>query len=205
MDEGAIFNLINEAAFHMDNSSCDQLMRYLNLLEYVVIEDKKKDIFKERIKYICLANSFDVAMRRDYRCKQIKRFFKKFAGFDEERAKYTANKLNEARRVFPRLDKIVRNCCSCPNVDIRNLSIHELYLANSLSWVLKRNAENKAPAQVPDDAAIALDAGSVEATKQAIINSTWYQQACRNPKLVSNILSGINTFVVNDSIYKSKQ
>ena len=36
-----------------------------------------------------------------------------------------------------------------------------------------------------NNAAIDVDAVSVEATKQA-----WYQQACRNAKFVSGILSG---------------
>ena len=102
-------------------------------------------------------------------------------------------------------------CHGCPYVDIRNLSIHELYLANSLSWVLARNAENDPLNKVPSNNAVPLtpavvkviDAGSVEATKKAIIESTWYKQACHDPKLVADILSGITTVVVNDSINRS--
>ena len=135
MDERAIFAQINETVINMKNSCCNDLMRDLDGLGHIRLRDKKENNFQERIKFICLTNSFDIAMRREYNCKQVKRFLKEHAGFNEERAKSTANKMNEARRVYPRLDKIVQNCCSCPYVDIRNLSIHELYLANSLSWV----------------------------------------------------------------------
>ena len=56
MDERQIFKIIDEATFNMDNSTCDELVTLLNHLEYVVIEDKKTELFKKRINYICLAN-----------------------------------------------------------------------------------------------------------------------------------------------------
>ena len=119
-----------------------RLSSLLNHLEYVVIEDKKTELFKKRINYICLANSFQAAMERDYKMKQICRFLKKYWYYEEKAAKQMANRLNEARRVYKRLGN-VHNCCSCSHVDIRGLTIHELYLANSLSWVIKRSAEVK--------------------------------------------------------------
>ena len=55
-------------------------------------------------------------MERDYNCKQIKTFLKR-SGFSGDVATKTANKLNEARRVYPRLENVVENYSSCPNVD----------------------------------------------------------------------------------------
>ena len=57
MDERQIYEIIDEASFNMDNSTCDELVDLLNYVEYVVIEDKKAELFKKRINYICLANS----------------------------------------------------------------------------------------------------------------------------------------------------
>ena len=201
MDEREVFEVIDEATFNMDNSTCDELVGLLNYMEYVVIEDKKTELFKKRINYICLANSFQAAMERDYKMKQICRFLKKHWNYEERAAKQMADRLNEARRVYKRLDNIVRNCCSCSHVDIRALTIHELYLANSLSWVIKRSVEVKPKVKVPDNIPQAIDGGSVQQSINEILNSVWFQQAQDNPQLVASILQGISTHVVNNSIY----
>ena len=204
MDQQAIFELIDGALFNMENSTCDELMDLLNYVEHVAIEDKKTELFQKRINFICLANCFEATMERDYNCKQIKTFLKR-NGYSETAASQTANKLNEARRVYPRLENVVANCCSCPYVDIRDLTIHEMYLANSLSWVMKRNAEAKPKNSIPDNAPVEYDAGSVELTKDHILNSDWYKAACHNPTLIATILSGITTRVINDSLYRSER
>ena len=71
MDEREVFEVIDEATFNMDNSTCDELVGLLNYMEYVVPEDKKTELFKKRINYICLANSFQAAMERDYKMKKM--------------------------------------------------------------------------------------------------------------------------------------
>lgn len=205
MDIQDIFEVIDQSTFDMDNSTCDELMHEMDHLEYVIIEDGRTHLFEKRINYICMANSFYSAMERDYNCKQMKTFFKKHWEYDDARAQKTADKLNGARRVHPRLEIIVRNCCSVRQVDIRDLTIHEMYLAYNLSWVLKRNAEVKPKARVPDDVPVDVDAGSVEETKRHILNADWYLAACHTPNLVATILSGISTHVMNDSIYKSQK
>ena len=118
MDYREVFEMIDEASFNMDNSTCDELVGLLNYVEYVVIEDKKTELFKKRINFICLANSFQAAMERDYKMKQICRFLKKHWNYDERSAKQMADRLNEARRVYKRLNNIVNNCCSCSHVDM---------------------------------------------------------------------------------------
>ena len=193
------------ASLDIENSSCEDLLREMDRLEFVVIEDKKTNTFEDKIRFISLAHVFGLVMERDYNCKQIKTFLKKYWNYDDHRAARTADRLNEARRVFSRFPKIIENCASVPHVDIRDLDIHELYLANSFSWVLKRNAESKPKRKVPDDVPVDVDLGSVEQTKRDICNSDWYKAACKRPKLVASILSEITTFVVNDSIYKSQK
>ena len=205
MDAREIFQMIDEATFEMENSTCDELMNLLNFVEYVVIDGKRTELFQKRINYICLANCFASTMKRDYQCKQIKTFLKNHGGFEDSAAQQVANKLNEARRVYPRLETIVSNCCSIPNVDIRDLTIHELYLANSLTWVIKRGAEVKSTAKVPNKIPVPVDADSVRITTDQILNSDWYKQACGNPSLVASILTGITTRVINDSVYKSQR
>ena len=127
MDQQAIFELIDGALFNMENSTCDELMDLLNYVEHVAIEDKKTELFQKRINFICLANCFAATMERDYNCKQIKTFLKR-NGYSETAASQTANKLNEARRVYPRLENVVANCCSCPYVEFR---LVQSYLSQS--------------------------------------------------------------------------
>ena len=189
----------------IDNSSCEELLREMDRLEFVVIEDKKTSTFEDKVRFICLAHVFGEVMERDYSCKQIKTFLKKHWHYDDPRATLTANRLNEARRVYTRLPKIVENCAAVPYVDIRDLDMHELYLAHTLSWVLKRNAESKPKRKILDKVPVEVDIGSVEQTKRDIINSDWYQAARKHPKLVASVLSGITTFVMNDSIYQSQK
>ena len=189
----------------MENSSCEELLQEMDRLEFVVIDDKKTNTFEDKIRFICLAHVFGLVMERDYSCKQIKTFLKKHWDYDDHRATSTADRLNEARRVYTRFPKIIENCAIVPHVDIRDLDMHELYLANTLSWVLKRNAESKPKKKVHDDVPVDVDLGSVEQTKRDICNSDWYKAACKRPKLVASILSGITTFVVNDSIYRSQK
>ena len=88
----------------------------------------------KKLNYICMANNCKTAMERDYRCKHILRFLKKHMEYDDHTAKQTADKLNRARRVYDNFNDIVNNCCRCPNIDIRNLTIKKLYLARNLAW-----------------------------------------------------------------------
>ena len=93
-------------------------------MEYVVPEDKKTELFKKRINYICLANSFQAAMERDYKMKQICRFLKKHWNYEEHAAKQMADRLNKARRVY----KTWQHCAQLLFLltYIRGLTIHEL-------------------------------------------------------------------------------
>ena len=91
------------------------------------------------------------------------------------------------------------------NVVICDLTIHELYLANTFSWVIKRNAEVKPKIRLPKDAPVAVDAGSIELTKQGILHSDWFNTACQNPTLVTSIKSSIATRVINESIYLAQR
>ena len=73
-------------------------MELMNFTEYVIIEEKKTELFRNKLNYLCMANNFKAAMERDYHCKQILRFLKKHWGYDDNSAKHTADKLNQARR-----------------------------------------------------------------------------------------------------------
>ena len=175
-------------------------MEMLDFVEYVAIEDKKTELFQQRVMYICMANNFRRAMERDYGRKQIKRFLV-ICGYDDTVARTTADKLNLARRVYTHFVEIVNNCFKCPSIDIRNLTINELSLAKNLSWVIKRSMEVKPKIGIPKDVPVEVDEGSVLQSVEELTNSTWFQQAKGNPVLVASILSRINERVINQAIF----
>ena len=72
MDAPRVLTMFDESKVLMNTAHCDQLMEMLNFVEYVEIEDKKTELFQQRVMYICMANNFRMAMERDYGRKQIK-------------------------------------------------------------------------------------------------------------------------------------
>ena len=203
MDVVEIQRLIEESQSIVDNRTCKELSVYLNYVDTVIIEEKKTELFQARLNYICMANRFRDLIERDYRCKQICRFLKKHRDYEESRARATADKLNEARRVHNKLDHILNNCAQC-NVDIRNLTIKESYLAKNLSWVMKRKAEVKSKEKVPENSMINIDYGSVQESLDEILNSRWFIQARENPQLIARIMNDLSTRVIDESIFSSR-
>ena len=203
MEAGRILEIFEESRVFVDNRSCNKLMHWLDYVENVLIDDDKTVLFRNRLNYICTANIFKTAMEREYGCKQILRFLKTHWHYDEPKAKRIADKLNSARRVYASFDVIVNNCSRCPNIDIRNFTIKELYLARSLSWVIKRSVDVAPKEKIPADVPIDVDTGSINESIDEILNSNWYRQSQDNPLLVANILQRISDRVINESIYSS--
>ena len=200
MDVPRVMNMFEESKVLMINAHCDQFMDMLDFVEYVAIEDKKTELFQQRLNYICMANNFRMALERDYHRKQVKRHLLK-CGYDDARATSKATKLNLGRRVYKHFDEIVANCNRFPNVDIRNLTLDELILAKNLSWVIKRSVEVKPKKRIPADVPVQVDEGSVLQSVDELTNSTWFRQAQDNPALVASILSRISERVINQAIF----
>ena len=115
--------------------NCDTLSKMLDNKEYVEIEDKKDELFFKRIDYIAMALSFKANMKFGSNMKQVKTYLKKVLLMKEYRAQTNADKINLACRVSKNLNKIVNNCTKS-GVDIRDLSLKELSLTLTLSWVI---------------------------------------------------------------------
>ena len=69
MDVPRVMNMFEESKVLMINAHCDQFMDMLDFVEYVAIEDKKTELFQQRLNYICMANNFRMALERDYHRK----------------------------------------------------------------------------------------------------------------------------------------
>ena len=62
-----------------------------------------------------------------------------------------SNKLNNASWVYDNLEKIRDNLHCCFSVDIRRLSLKQLYLAEDKSWCLLREETSRDRVRKPDD------------------------------------------------------
>ena len=72
-------------------------------------------------------------------CKQPKRFFEKIRGYPSDVAKGLSRRLCTATGVYRHFDKIVENINKCQFIDIRTLSIKDLYECQTLSRALVLN------------------------------------------------------------------
>ena len=101
------------------------------------------DLFKEVLKSVAIAKAFRINAERESGYKQMKRHLV-FLGIESEEATSLARTLNNAVWVYDNLQRITNNLMlECPDIDMRRLSLHQLYLARDLSWCLMYREQKK--------------------------------------------------------------
>ena len=78
------------------------------------------EVFDKTMRRVIPGKAYRVAAEREY--KQLKRHFL-WLGYGVEDARRMSNKLNNASLVYYNLEKVRDNLKSCPNVDIRRLTL----------------------------------------------------------------------------------
>ena len=94
--------------------------------------------------------AYRIAAERESGYKQLKRYFQ-WLGYGFEDTKKMSNKLNNASWVYDNLEKIRDNLKSCPNVDIRSLTLKQIFLAKNKSWCLLQEENSKEGVRKSDD------------------------------------------------------
>ena len=109
---------------------------------------------------------------------------------------------NEGSRIYDKFPQVLRNLSRCPELDIRDLTIHELSLAGKPSWVLRRSAllGNKKKPSANKTIATPVDWADVQLSVDDITASQWFDTAKSNPPLVAYIMDKINDRVVNKAV-----
>ena len=92
MDVNTILEVFEEKKTQYFTFSGEKLISSLNLIEYVDIEDKKSNLFLNRIDFICMANSLKLAMQRESGYKQLKRYLTSEYGMSADVAQHNADK-----------------------------------------------------------------------------------------------------------------
>ena len=98
------------------------------------------------MKCVVVSKAFKKVAEEQTKFKQFKRQLKAL-GFDNEYAGQMADTLSNACWVFDYFEKIQGNLLACPSIEIRRLSLQQLYLAKNLPWCLlneRRELQSKA-------------------------------------------------------------
>ena len=91
--------------------------------------------FSETLKAVSIAKAFRIAAERESEYKQLKRHLV-FMGIDPDSATTMARTLNNACWVYDHFQCITDNLMTCRSIDIRRLTLFQLYLARNKSWCL---------------------------------------------------------------------
>ena len=202
MDHEGIMHYLSRQQTNYKELGSTAIITALNHNEYHEREVKKDEIFLKRLDFICLCSSLKESVLIESGYKQLKRYFMNSLKMDESLAKSSADKYNEGARVFNRFDEVVKNCEKCNFVDIRDLNVHEYFLALNLSWVMRRNATLETKMTIPINAEfVEIDQASVNECVQGILRSDWFKAARCKPNLVATVMNRISDRVVRDAIY----
>ena len=202
MDASAITTYLADKKQEYSRLQSHQLVQHLHYKEYVEIETKKDELFKKKIEFISMAKSLREAMVRDTGYRQLKRYFVEMIGMADEDAKHAADKYNEGSRIYDKFPKILQNLSNCPALDIRDLTIHELSLAGSQNWVIRRTALSKSKKKPANGTVPApIDWNDVQLRVDDIVARNWFDDAKDNPSLVAYIMDKINERVVGKTLY----
>ena len=109
MDKNLALQMYARTIQTTDGWSCVDLLPYIEL-EVRELHNREMEVFQLRLQLICAPHEFKVAMLRDYGRKSIKPFLMRYWLYDDPKATSTANKLNEAHRVF---QNFAQNACVC--------------------------------------------------------------------------------------------
>ena len=92
---------------------------------------------------MAIAKAFRLKIKADTGYKQVKKALVLFGILDKE-ATTLARTINNAVWVYDNFKKITHNLTlECKEIDIRRLSLHQLYLAKDLSWCLAYQEQMK--------------------------------------------------------------
>ena len=140
-----------------DQSSCNQL---LNLFMTILPRSSSEAIneaFDKTMRTVVAGKAYRTSAERESGYKQLKRLFQWLRSGVED-AKRMSNKLNNASWVYDNLEKIHDNLKKnypnekeLPNIDIRRLTLKQLYLVKNKSWCLLQEENSRERVRKPDD------------------------------------------------------
>ena len=183
-----------------------QLLQGLQVKEHVEIEDRKTALFRSKLDFICLSKCLREAMLRETGFRQLKRYFIGMLNMSDEEATIAADKYNEGARVYDRMDGILENINYVVDIDIRDLSLHELSLAHNRSWLVRRSTlskkkmRKKANRRGQPGLLDNVDWGDVQNSVNFLKSQNWFLTVQQDPDVVSTVMHHVSDRLVYKSI-----
>lgn len=125
---------------------------------------------------------------------------------EQSTATITADKYNEGARVYDRMDGILENINYVVDIDIRDLSLHELSLAHNRSWLVRRSTlskkkmRKKANRRGQPGLLDNVDWGDVQNSVNFLKSQNWFLTVQQDPDVVSTVMHHVSDRLVYKSI-----
>ena len=206
MDDYSIQNHLRLQWNRFSPQNTHQILQGLRQKENVEIEDRKTALFRSKLDFVCLAKCLREAMLRDTGFRQLKRFFLGMFNMFDEEATTLADKYNEGARVYDRMDRILENINYVADVDIRDLSLHELSLAHNKSWLIRRSTLSKKKMRKKADnrgqpgLLAAVDWPDVQNSVNYLQRQNWFLTIQHDHDVVSTVMHHVSDRMVYKSI-----
>ena len=113
MDVNEIMRYFEERMNIYSGLGSEQLVNSLNTNEYIDREAKKTSLFLKKLDFICLSETLKAAVKRETGYKQLKRYLKRYCDMDDTQAHISADKFNEASRLYKKFATVLSNCAQC--------------------------------------------------------------------------------------------
>lgn len=200
-----ISHYISQKEIHFKQFNCDTLCDMLDLTDKVNIENKKDELFLERLGYIAMALTFKSNMVFGSGIKQVKTYLKSVLLMNDDEAQKKADKINLGCCIASKLPQIITNCEKC-GVDIRSLSFKELSLAKNVSWVINKKTLSSFRKKVPVDAPVHVENAREKLLRSFDLlrqESGWYEEIKKHPSLVSKWMRDLMDLMVKDSLFEA--
>ena len=119
---------LSQCLERFDQFNCNELLNVFTAILSRSTSEAINEAFDKTLITVVAGKAYMIAVEKESGYKQLKIRFQ-WPVYGIEDSKRMSNKLNNASRVYDKLEKIRNNLKSCLNVDIRRLTLKQLYLA----------------------------------------------------------------------------
>ena len=125
--------------------------------------------------------------------KYVKPYLKQ-TGYSDELAGKLVKDINEAAWVYDHLQKIINNLVMFESINIRRLSMRQLYLAKDVDWCHRYVEDHRVKGSKPDEPV--YEEQDFIALENLVRGSAAYQAVQDQPRLVTALLRRLQSNLV---------
>ena len=134
-----------------DNMSLERLRREF-LRTGNMEEQALQEVFTHIMNTTAIAKVFRNKLYDLSGYRYVKSYLKQI-GYNPEEAEQLSKRINEASWVYDNLQLIVNNLARFPSINIRRLSMRQLYLARDIHWCFRYVEDHRKTSNKPDELA----------------------------------------------------